>query len=165
MAFQKASTQAGGQATHDLGRQNAEQCATGRNPGDRALEDPDGEAAFGWDAHGKGDEWAIRCEVRAQQDAGRLNTGIQKGGLETSRRQVDDGNRVTHERQRSPHLLESIGVVADGEMAGLPARGGSQPRQMDGEPLLQLPRCRRGDEGRPRRAGADIDQQAGTIGL
>jgi hypothetical protein len=125
LAFQKAFTQAGGQAARSLRGQDAEQCATGRNPGNRTFEDPDDEATFDWGARGKGNERTIRSEVGAQQDAGRSNAGIQKGGLETSLWQVDDGNRVADQRQCRPHQLESVGIVADCEMAGLPSRGSS----------------------------------------
>jgi hypothetical protein len=129
------------------------------------LEDLDSESAVDRLSHSKGRKRAVRHEVGTEQDTGRSNAGIRKGGVETSGRQVDDGDRVADQRQRRPNQLENIGIVGDGEMAGLPARGYPQLWQVDGEPLLELPRPRRGDEGRPRRPAPDIDQQARAVRL
>lgn len=78
---------------------------------------------------------------------------------------MDHGDRVAHERQRRAQALADVVGIGQGDVAGLPARGRAQIRQVDGDSLLQLTRPRRGEQGRTQRAAAHVDEQAGAIGL
>jgi hypothetical protein len=116
-------------------------------------------------ANCKSSERVLLVEVSAKHCSRGPDADIGKRLLKSRGRQVDDGDRVADQRQRRAHALECLLVVGDGEMAGLSARGNAQLRKMDGEPLLQVARTRRGDQSRTRSATADVDQQAGPIGF
>jgi hypothetical protein len=85
--------------------------------------------------------------------------------MEQGGRYVQHGNRVPDQGQRRPQALEVRGAGGDREVAGLSPGGGTPLGQVDGEPLLQLTSTRRRNQGWPRLASADVDQQPGAIGL
>jgi hypothetical protein len=103
-------------------------------------------------------EGAILAEAGADHCARGPKGRVGERLLKPRRRQMDDSDRVADQRQSRPHSLECLRPTADGEVAGLPARGGTQLRQVDREPLLQLARAHRCHQGWARRAAADVDQ-------
>lgn len=109
-------------------------------------------------------EGAVAGEVGPQHRACDRGTELAQCVLQSGRRQMDDRDRLAQQGQRRAHGLECR-LIGDGEVADLPARGGAQPRQVNRQPLLQLTRSDRCDEGGARRAAADVDQQAGAVGL
>lgn len=131
-----------GQAPSSIARQDAEQGAAGWNPGEGPLEHADGEAAIEQVANGEGGERAVGGEVGAQQSPTWADTRLSERRLEQRRRQMQDRNRVADQRQRRAHPIKAVGVVGDDQVTGLPPRSSPQPRQVCGEPLLQLSRAR-----------------------
>ncbi|HEY2334266.1 MAG TPA: hypothetical protein VGH58_04570 [Solirubrobacterales bacterium] len=70
-------------------------------------------------------EGAILVEVGAEHRAGGPDAGLGERLLKPGWRQMDHGDRVACEWQRRAHRRERRRVVRNGEMTGLPARGGS----------------------------------------
>jgi hypothetical protein len=165
LAFQKGIARTSWQAARRLRRQDAKQRAPSRHPGERSLQDPNREVALVQIAHSEGEERTICSEIGAKQDRPRLDARYPQDVLDEARRNVQHRNRVAHERQRRWQPLESLGIARNREVARPAPRSGSQLRQVHGQPLLQLTRPTRGDQGRPRRAAADVDQQTWAIGL
>lgn len=127
------------------------------------LENRHAKAPLGQVADREGGEGTIAAEVGTEQHPRGIEAGLSQRVLEERRRQVDDGNRLADEGKRGGYRLERRGVAGESEVAGLPARGRAQLRQMSGEPLLQLAGGGGGDQGRPRHPTADVDQEAGPI--
>jgi hypothetical protein len=150
--------QAHRQSAGGRGGEDAEEGAAGRDPGERALEDSRRDAPGLEVADGERGERAVRTEVGAEQDGRGIEPGFVEGLPQQRGRQVDDRDRVAYQRRRRPYRLECRFVGGDGEVARLPARGGAQVRQVSREPLLEVARAGGGDERRPRRAAAGIDQ-------
>ncbi len=137
-SLQEGSAQGTRQATRSRGRHRAEQRPPGGDPGERPLEDRHAKATVKQVTDREGRQSAVGVEVGAQQDAGGADAGLPQRILQACRGEVDDDHRLAYERQRRPYRVERARVVIDREMAGLPSRGGSQPRQVGGEPLLEL---------------------------
>lgn len=109
-------------------------------------------------------ERSIGSEVGAEQDAADVEVGTEEiaAGL---RRDVKHRDRVANERQGGPDPVVTLLSKADGEVADLTPRCRPQRGQVDRQSLLQLPGAARRDQGRARRATADVDEQARAIGL
>ena len=78
---------------------------------------------------------------------------------------MEDRHRLADERQRGAHALAAVVARLDREVAGLTARRRPQRRQVTREPLLQLAGPAGSEQGRARRASADVDQETSAIGL
>jgi hypothetical protein len=164
-ALQKGFAEIDRQAPRGLRRQDTEQRPPGGHPGEGSLEDADEQVSLAHISHHERCDRTIRGEIGAEQDATGLDALKSQDVLKQSRRNVQHRYRVTHERQRCRQPLESLDIARDRQVAGAASRGNPQLRQVHGQPLLQLAGTARGDQGRPRRAAADVDQQARTIRL
>jgi hypothetical protein len=78
---------------------------------------------------------------------------------------MEHRDRIADEWQGGPNALEALLAELDRQVAGLPPRRRPRRGQVHREPLLQLTRAARGDQGRPRRATADVDQEARPVVL
>jgi len=78
---------------------------------------------------------------------------------------MDDRDRVPRQGKRGPNRVELKRVGADRDVARLPPRRRPMGGQMRREPLLQLTRSRRGDQGRSRGPTADVDQEPRPVGV
>jgi len=74
---------------------------------------------------------AIGVKVGPEHRPGGADARVSQHRLKPRRRQVNDSNRITDQRQRRTHALERFRPLRDREMAGLPARGGAQLRKVD----------------------------------
>ncbi len=161
--FQESRGDARRKTTWSNRRKDAEQRTTSWDPPKRVLEDLGTQPATDKIANRQRGEGAIGVEIGAQHRAASPDACIGERHLKPRRWQVDDRDRVANQRQRRTHALERLGLVRDGKVAGLPTRGGARIRKVNGEPLLQFARARRGDQGRTRRPAADVDQQPGPV--
>jgi hypothetical protein len=121
-----------------LGWQDAEEGTAGRNPGEGALEDADGDASIEQVGGDEGGQGTVGVQVSAEQGTAETDAGCGQQVLDEGRRQVQHSDRVANERQRGADAAEGLLIARDREVAGLPARGGAQLRQVHGQPLLEL---------------------------
>jgi len=164
-AFQKGFTEVRWQAARRVGRQDAEQRAPGRHPGKRLLQYPDKQIALMELPYHEGRERPLGLEIRAKQDAAGLDARDPQSILEKTGRQVQSGDRLTRQRQHRGQALEPFGIAWHDEVARRSPRGRPQLGQVRRQPLLQLARPAGSHKGRPWRPTADVDEEAGTIGL
>lgn len=145
--------------------QDAEQRPTRGDPSQRALENADAELACEQIGHREGRERLGLAQVGAEQNAGGDDAGRFQNSPEGAGWAVQNRDRVAHERQDRAQRIEWLAVLGHGEVTGLPSRCRPQLRQVRRKSLLQLAGPARSDEGGPRRAPAQVDQQARSVGL
>jgi hypothetical protein len=165
-AFQKGFAKAKWYSSGRFRREDAEKRAARRHPGERALEDADGETAIKQVTHCKGGERTVRGKIGPQQDTGGLDARRDQRFLKHPRWGMHNRDRVADQRQRRAHALKGIRITTNREMTSLPTGCCARLWQVDGQSLLQFARPTRSDErGTRRTTTAQIDQQAWAIGI
>lgn len=115
--------------------------------------------------HHEGREPPVGFEIGAKQGAAGLDSLDVQNVLEESRRHVQHGDRLAHERQYRGQAFEAFRVPWYREVTRPAPRGRTKVRQVRCQPLLQLARPAGSHQGRSRRTTSDVDQQPGTIWL
>lgn len=126
--FQESLAEARGQAPGSSGGQDAEQGAASWDPAERLLEDLGAQATADKIANRKGGESAILAKVGPEHRPRERETAVGKRLLKPGRSQVDDRDRVADQRQGRSHARERLRLVGEGQVAGLPTRGGAELR-------------------------------------
>ncbi len=116
-------------------------------------------------SHREGGERPLGFEIGAEQDAAALDPRSVQRILEKSRRDVQHGERLAHERQRRGHTVEAFVITWQRQVTRRSPRGGPKLGQVGRQPLLELARSAGRHQGRPRRAAADIEEEPGAIRL
>lgn len=164
-AFQKGFAEARGQATRRIGRQDTKQSPPGRHPGKRLLQHADRQATQPKLPHRESGERAVGLEIGTEQDAAGLNPLNAQRILEEARRHVQHGERLAHERQHRRQSHQTFDVRGQRQVTRPSPRGRPQLGQVHRQPLLQLACPTGSHQGRPWWATADVDEEAGAIGL
>jgi hypothetical protein len=164
-AFQKGFAKASGQASRPVGRQGAEQRTPGGHPGKRFLQHPDRQVALAELPDHECRERPVGFEIGAEQDSTGVDSRNPQDLLEQARRRVQHGDRLAHERQHGGQALEGLRVPWHREVARPSPRGDPKLGQVHRQPFLQLARAAGSDQGRPRRAATDVDEEARAIRL
>lgn len=165
MAFQKGIKQGQRQAARDARRQDTEQRPARRDPAQRLPQDLRAQSTTDQIANRESGEGTILVEIGTEHCPSGPDTEIGKRRLKPCRWQMDNRNRVADQRQRCAHALERLRLVSDGEVASLSTRSRPQLWQVNRQPLLQIARGGRCNQGRTRRPAADVDQQTRPIRL
>ncbi len=116
-------------------------------------------------AHSQRSEGPVRGKLRTQQDGTDFDAPGVKQLAADPGRSVQDRDRLADERQGGADALTTLLVRRDGEMTGLTPGGSSQPGEVERKPLLELARPTGRDQGRTGWPAADVDQEAGAVGL
>jgi hypothetical protein len=164
-ALQKGFAEARGQAAWRIGGQNPKQSAPGRHPGERLLQHADKQVPLTELPCREGRERPVGFKIGAEQNATGLDSRDPHDFLEECRRHVQHGDRLAHERQRRRQASEGLSVSWHCQVTRPSPRSDPKLGQVHNQPLLQLARAARSHQGRPRRTTADVDEEAGTIGL
>jgi hypothetical protein len=164
LAFQKGFRKTAGETARRVQGQDAEERAPRRHPCQRALQHADAQVALTQLAHDQGGEGPIDSEVGTEQNTADAETGVEEITA-GSRRNVERRDRLADERQDGSNGPVPLLVRIDRQVTGLPPRRCPQGGRVHREPLLQLARPARRDQGRTRRAAADVDQETRSVGL
>jgi hypothetical protein len=116
-------------------------------------------------SHDERRERPVGLELSTEQNAPGLDSLKAQNVLEEHWRNMQHRDRLAHERQHGGQALERFSIARQREVTGPSPRGHSKLRQMHCQPLLQLACATGSHQCGPRRAGADVDEQAGIIGL
>jgi hypothetical protein len=107
----------------------------------------------------------VGLEIGTEQDAAGLDSSKAQNVLEERWRNVQHRDRLAHERQRGGQALECFRLLRHRQVTCPSPRGRPQLGQVRRQPLLQVARPAGGHQCRPRPPTANIDEEAGTVGL
>jgi hypothetical protein len=107
----------------------------------------------------------VGLEIGTEQDTAGLDSCKAQNVLEERWRNVQHRDRLAHERQRGGQAPECFRLLWHRQVTRPSPRSRSQLGQVRRQPLLQLARPAGSHQCRPWRPTADVDEEAGTIGL